>query len=136
MDAVWCFVDGHQKNWNLHPAQIAGALLSSVNRSTGFTPNKMTLGREVNQPVDLLFPVTSSPEVSTIEHVAKLQESIRMAHDIARKHLKTSQEIMKRDHDLKVLISARLKVILCMSWIQPQSKGNPRNWGLPGKVWV
>ena len=99
MDAVLCFVDGHQKNWDLHLAQIAGALRSSVNRSTGFTPNKMMLGREVNQPVDLLFPVTSSPEVSTNEHVAKLQESLRMAHDIARKHLKTSQEIMKRDHE-------------------------------------
>ena len=60
----------------------------------------MMLCREVNQPVDLLFPVTSSPEVSTNEHVAKLQESLRMAHDIACKHLKTSQEIMKRYHDI------------------------------------
>ena len=57
MDAVRCFVDGCQKNWDLRLAQIADALRSSVNRSTGFTPNKMMLGREVNQPVDLLFPM-------------------------------------------------------------------------------
>ena len=57
MDAVRCFVDGKQKNWDLHIAQIAGALSSSLNRSTGYTPNMMMLDREVNQPVDLLFPM-------------------------------------------------------------------------------
>ena len=138
MDAVRCFVDGHQRNWDLHLAQIAGALRSSVNRSTGFTPNKMMLGREVNQPVDLLFPVTSSPEVSTNEHVAKLQESLRMAHDIARKHLKTSQEIMKRDHDLKVLIRAYnegdLVYVLDTATIKGQSKKLGPPWKGPGII--
>ena len=104
MDAVRCFVDGHQRNWDIHLAQIAGALRSSVNRSTWLTPNKMMLGREVNQPVDLLFPMKTS-EVSPDEHVAELQNSIKEAHDSVRKHLRSSQEIMKRDHDLKIFIS-------------------------------
>jgi len=30
--------------------QLAGAMRASVNRSTGFTPNKLMLGREVTQP--------------------------------------------------------------------------------------
>ena len=52
MDAVRCFVDRHQSNWDMHLAQVANDLCSSVNRCTGFTPNKMMMGREVNQPMD------------------------------------------------------------------------------------
>ena len=123
MDAVRCFVDGKQKNWDLHIAQIAGALRSSVNRSTGYIkvskvakirnrynqvphlteyiPNMMMLGREVNQPVDLLFPMKIT-KWSTDQHVAHLQESLKKAHDTARKCLKTTQARMKRDYDLKI----------------------------------
>ena len=33
-----------------------GALLSAVNRNSGFTANKLMLGRGVNTPTDLLYP--------------------------------------------------------------------------------
>ena len=136
MDAVRCFVDGHQRNWDIHLAQIAGALRSSVNRSTGFTPNKMMLGREVNQPVDLLFPMKTSSEVSPDEHVAELQNSIKEAHDAARKHLKSSQEIMKRDHDLKIFIRAYdkgdLVYVLDTATIKGQAKKLGHPWKGPG----
>ena len=95
MDVVRYFVDGCQKNWDLRLAQIADALRSSVNRSTGFTPNKMMLGREVNQPVDLLFPMKPASDVSLNQHVAELQVSLKLAHETARKYLQTSQERMK-----------------------------------------
>lgn len=58
MDAVRCFVDKSQDNWDEHLSQLVGAIRSSVNRSTGFTrftPNKLMLGREVNLPADLVF---------------------------------------------------------------------------------
>ena len=99
MDAVRCFIDGKQKNWDLHIAQIAGALRSSVNRSTGYTPNMMMLGREINQPVDLLFPMKIT-EWSTDQHVAHLQKSLKKSHDTARKCLKTTQARIKRDYDI------------------------------------
>jgi hypothetical protein len=35
--------------------QLAGALRSSVNRSTGYTPNMMMLGREIGLPAELMF---------------------------------------------------------------------------------
>jgi hypothetical protein len=55
MDAVRCFVSKQQNNWDEHLPHLAGAIRSSVNRSTGFTPNMLMLGREVNQPADLLY---------------------------------------------------------------------------------
>ena len=54
-DGVRCFVSKQQNNWDEHLPQLAGAIRSSVNRSTGFTPNMLMLGREVNQPADLLY---------------------------------------------------------------------------------
>ena len=32
-----------------------GAIKATVNRSTGFTPNRMMLGREVMMPLDLML---------------------------------------------------------------------------------
>ena len=32
-----------------------GAIRATVNRSTGFTPNRMMLGREVMMPLDLML---------------------------------------------------------------------------------
>ena len=49
MDAVRCFVR-EQDEWDLYLAQILSAMPSSINRSTGFTPNRVMLGREVVTP--------------------------------------------------------------------------------------
>lgn len=101
MDAVRCFVDKSQNNWD--EPQLASAIRSSVNRHTGFTPNKLMLGREVNVPTDLVF---RSPEPAKVvdheDYVTRLQESIRTAHEVARDVLKTQQVHMKRDYDVKI----------------------------------
>lgn len=45
--------------------QIASALRSCVNRRTGFTPNMLMLGREIAQPVDLVYPLTQDILIRT-----------------------------------------------------------------------
>ena len=55
MDAVRCFVDNQVKTWDKHFGLLAGAMRSAVNRHTGYTPNKLMLGREVNNPATLRF---------------------------------------------------------------------------------
>ena len=79
------------------------ALRSSVNRSTGFTPNKLMLGREVNIPADLMFPPKQKDPKGVEEYVTDLAGLIRKAHEVARNSLKTSQKAMKRNYDLRVL---------------------------------
>lgn len=103
MDAVRCFVDKSQNNWDEHLPQLASAIRSSVNRHTGFTPNKLMLGREVNVPTDLVFrPPEPAKVVDHEDYVTRLQESIRTAHEVARDVLKTQQVHMKRDYDVKI----------------------------------
>ena len=102
MDAVRCFVNKSQKDWDVYLSQIAGALRSSVNRNTGFTPNKLMLGREVNQPSDLMFGLSAESADSHEGYVRGLEDAITTAHQVARDTLKTTQERMKRDYDLRV----------------------------------
>ncbi|XP_053389258.1 protein NYNRIN-like [Mercenaria mercenaria] len=102
MDAVRCFIGKSQNKWDQYLPQLAGALRASVNRMTGFTPNKMMLGREVNTPASLMFPQGQNKQVSPDEHVTSLVTSLQQAHEVARKTLKTSTKRMKRDHDLRL----------------------------------
>lgn len=82
---------------------LAGAIRASTNRSTQFTPNRLMLGREVNQPADLLFaePKISEP-LPYPQYVSDLVENLRLTHTLAREQLKSSQMIQKRAFDHKI----------------------------------
>ena len=102
MDAVRCFTSRSPIQWDEYVPQLACALRSAVNRNTGFTPNMLMLGREINMPVDLIFPGPEPAETVEYEkYVSDLVTQIQAAHEIAREKLKTSQAIAKRDYDLK-----------------------------------
>ncbi|MEW8315842.1 MAG: DDE-type integrase/transposase/recombinase, partial [Candidatus Thiodiazotropha endolucinida] len=101
MNAVRCYIKNSQDQWDLHLQQIAGALRSSVNRSTGYTANRLMLGREVNTPAYLMFPQRAVQGQTTDDYVATLTKNIQAAHNAARMQLKTSLKRMKRDYDLK-----------------------------------
>lgn len=106
MNAVRCYIEGKQKDWDLHIPQIAGALRASVNRSTGFSANKLMLGREVNMPAALVFPVARKEGVTPEGYVEQLQQDIAEAHQMARNQLKTSIKRMKRNYDLRIMTRA------------------------------
>ncbi|VDI20678.1 COMPASS component SPP1 [Mytilus galloprovincialis] len=103
MAAVRCFVGTTQRAWDENIAQLAGAIRASVNRTTGFTANKLMLGREVNTPAELMFrpPRDGSPP-DLDGYVAELVEAMQAAHEVARLNIKTSQLRSKRDYDLRV----------------------------------
>lgn len=104
MDAVRCFIDKNQHTWDVFIPQLAAALRSAVNRNTGFTANRMMLGREVNLPADLMFSsAQDKQQVDPESYVSQLGDTLRKTHEIARDTLKTSQRRMKRNYDLRVL---------------------------------
>ena len=103
MDAVRCFIGKSQNQWDRHIQQIAGALRSSVNRMTGFTANMLMLGREVNTPTDLMFPLQKSKPGTPDSHVQDLVSRISRAHEVARSVMKTTSKRMKRNYDIRLL---------------------------------
>ena len=102
MDALRCYVGKVETSWDIHLPQITGALRSAVNRQTGFTANKLMLGREINIPASLMFPHTQKEYDDVDEFVADLVQRTQQAHEIARTTLKTSTKRMKRNYDLRV----------------------------------
>ena len=105
MNAVRCYV-GKNAAWDKHLAQISGAIRASVNRNTGFTPNRMMLGRELNLPSSLMFEGPRKDPQNTDEYVLELEGAISSAHQKAREQLKVSQNKMKKDYDLRSLVKS------------------------------
>jgi transposase InsO family protein len=99
-----CLRDKNIKNWDLYVPQLCGAIRSTLNRSTGFTPNKLMLGREVFKPCNLVFGVPNddrlprSPEV----YVRDMEDILRQVHAVARENLQQSVSVNKRDYDLRI----------------------------------
>ena len=103
MDAVRCFTGKRHYQWDMYVPEIGMTLRSSLNQSTGFTPNQLMLVRKVNIPADLMFPPKQKDLKGTEQYVNDLAAQIRKAHKVGRNSLKTSQRAMKRNNDLPVL---------------------------------
>lgn len=139
MDAVRCFVGKNQASWDLLLPQIAAALRSSVNRHTGYTPNKLMFGREINTPVDLLFAaLTNRESVEVGDFVKNLENNIQKSHQFVREQLKQKVGRMKRYYDLKMNVHqyqpGDAVYILNTAVVKGQSKKLAAPWKGPGVV--
>ena len=52
---IRCCIGNRQERCDDFVGIVVGAIRATVNRSTGFTPNRMVLGREVMMPLDLML---------------------------------------------------------------------------------
>ncbi|XP_038064713.1 uncharacterized protein LOC119735089 [Patiria miniata] len=75
------------------------AYRASQHGSTGETPNLLTLGREVELPVDLILGSPEQPREVT-PYVVELRERFRDAHERARVHLHKAAKHQRRNYDL------------------------------------
>ena len=101
MASIRCYIHKNPECWDEKLPLITSALRSSVNRNTGFTPNKLMLGREINIPVNLILPQPDGKLMGTFEYVKELQESLHSAHEIARTTLKGQLKKAKLDYDIR-----------------------------------
>nr|XP_045615991.1 uncharacterized protein K02A2.6-like [Procambarus clarkii] len=138
MDALRCYASYQHDSWDTYIQHIAGTIRSSVNRQTGFTPNKLMLGWETNQPIDLMYPREVQLQSDAIPYLANLQREIEKAHALARKSLSTNQERMKRYYDLRARLQVYEKGDLVYLLDTAQVKGQCRKispqWKGPGVI--
>ena len=80
------------------------ALIAIVNRSNGFTPNMMMLGREVTLPSKLItgMSLVNEDAREPAKHVKKLRETLHVVHNLARSKLKENLHYQKHSHDRKI----------------------------------
>uniref|UniRef100_A0A146QJK2 Pol polyprotein n=1 Tax=Fundulus heteroclitus TaxID=8078 RepID=A0A146QJK2_FUNHE len=98
-----CYVDRNQKNWDEQLPLLTAAYRSSQHMVTGFTPNRLMLGREVHQPHDIQCGAArlKSNAMEVVDYIYKLEESLKEAQSLARSHLRTAQERQKKVYDLR-----------------------------------
>ena len=98
LQMIRCTLEGGQHNWDDKLQLLMAALRSSVNRSTGYTPNKLMLGRETQLPLHLMVGPADSAEC-TSGYVSQLELDMKRAHELTRTHLNAGQARQKREYD-------------------------------------
>lgn len=94
------FTSGHQKDWDAHLPLLTMAYRSAVHESTGYTPNRMMLGRELPMPSHLEF---KSPELEggrePVDYVKELEGVFLETHEVARANLRGAFRRQKEHYD-------------------------------------
>ena len=98
-----CYLGEKQREWDAYLPVLGMCVRSTVNRSTGFTPNMLRLGYEVQVPADIMFGVPSDEnrDTSPAEFIINLRCRMEEAFTEARKRLRSAQERQKAYYDVK-----------------------------------
>ena len=104
IQTIRCFLKGNQKDWDKNLQQLVGAIRSTENRNTGYTPNMLMLGREIQLPVDLMTGVSivNKQLKEPSDYVKSLKNTLEDVHQIVRENIQSAQFRQKRDYDVKL----------------------------------
>ena len=100
------FVSPGQRDWDEFLPYIMMAYRSAVHSTTGYSPNRMMLGREVELPIDLIIgvPEDAGRSLNNVDYVEKMRLDMEEVHKIARKHIQWRSAVQKRNYDLRAQI--------------------------------
>ena len=92
-----------QRNWDEVLPLILMAYRSSKQESINMTPCMMMLGREIDLPVDLLYPPPPTEnDLPSDEYVVRLQNHMKNVHELARSSLLEASMKQKRLYDSRI----------------------------------
>ena len=98
-------VSENQRDWDDRLPYAMAAYRASVHTSTGYTPNRIFLGRENRMPVDLamgLPPNEVNGTQTMDEYVAKQQQIADETYQLVRQNLGHNAQRRKSAYDVKV----------------------------------
>jgi transposase InsO family protein len=102
LQIIRSYLDKNFQQWDEYIQLVAAAIRSTVNRTTGYTPNMLMLGKEVRLPLDLMLGIEGCMSADQPEYLKGLQQAIIASHDGAREQLKSCQKRQKQDYDFNV----------------------------------
>ena len=95
------YVNENKRDWDDHLPYVMFAYRSSIHASTGFSPNSLMLGREVNLPLDILVGPVPDEDMCPDEYVEWVKEALQLAFEKARQNLNQSSMKQKILYDRK-----------------------------------
>ena len=102
MNLVHSFARQDPLNWDAHMHTAMMGYNATKHTATGFEPNRLMFGRNLNMPADLMMPHDPSVHpVPVDEHVRKLEQRTRYAYQVARTNLKRAATAAKKYYDRK-----------------------------------
>ena len=97
------YVNEHHTNWDILLPYVMMAYRSAEHETTGCTPNRLMLGREVMTPLDLIYePPVAAKLVPRHAWAWELQDRIEEAHRIVQEHVEGEILRQKKYHDQKL----------------------------------
>ena len=97
------FADYNQKDWDVHIPMLLMAYRSAIHDTSGYTPAKLMLGRDLKLPIDLIYGRPEEEPAQTVtKYAAAMQEKVEQVHKFAREHIKMMSDKIKQRHDLNV----------------------------------
>jgi len=94
-----------QRDWDDRLPFVLAAYRASPHSSTGFSPNRLFLGRETRMPIDLVMGLQEEDKVTSQnvnEYIVNMQNQASAAYDLARRHLAVAAERRKSAYDIRV----------------------------------
>ena len=104
----------NQRDWCEHLPAVMTAYRSSVHSSTGFSPNFLMFGRELNAPIDLVLGRPDELQYQSIDHFVERKLSLmEAAYSVARETLNASSARSKKYYD----VHTRPKSLQVGGWV-------------------
>ena len=97
-------VQSHQRDWPQRLPYVVSAYNSSVHESTGYSPNFLMFGRELQMAVDITLGNPSGPPYSVNEYAEHLIGIMAMAYEDVRGHLGRAATRNKNAYDYGVMV--------------------------------
>ena len=99
-----CFLGKHQQDWDKFLPVLGMSIRSMVNRNTGFIPNFLQLGREINIPAGVMLglPVNRETSDTPADYSKQLIDRLSETYGEVRWNLKGAQKWQKTYYDHKV----------------------------------
>ena len=138
-DMLSKYIEANQRNWDQVLPLLLMAFRSSKQESSNFSPCMMMLGREIDLPVDLIYPPPLTyPPMSREEYVLDLQKRMHKVHELARASLVEAGQKQKRLYDRKISSYSYSKndAVWLRVYVKPRglSKKLQLRWEGPFKV--
>ena len=99
---IKAYVSSNRRDWDEYLPYVTAAYRSTIHPATGFSPNYLMFGREVNAPCHIVFGTPQRTSVDGADYPSELQKRLIECYEQVRVSLKKHAVRQKRDYDTRV----------------------------------